>query len=185
MTKNLFKEFPEIKTDKIILRELNFNDIRDMFEIFSNEEVMRYYDVLPHKNIEDTERLFFTYANDYKDHKSIRWGIINIENNKLIGTCGFYNFDYKSTRAEIGYELNKAYWKQGFMHKALNEIIKLGFENSHLKRIEAIVHNENKSSKMILERLAFKHEGCLRKRFYFNGEFRDENYFGLLKDEWQ
>ncbi|AGK97213.1 GNAT family N-acetyltransferase [Clostridium pasteurianum] len=185
MTKNLFKEFPEIKTNEIMLRKLNFNDIQDMFEIFSDEEVLKYYDVLPHKNIEDTERLFFTFTNNYKDNKAIRWGIVNLENNKLIGTCGFHNFDYKSTRAEIGCELNKAYWKQGFMHKALNEIIKIGFENSPLNRIEAIVDDENENSKLILEKLAFKHEGCLRKRFYFNGQFRNENYFGLLKDEWK
>lgn len=185
MVKNLFKEFPEIKTDEILLRELNFNDIRDMFEIFSNEEVLKYYDILPHKSIEDTERLFFTFTNNYKDHKAIRWGIINRANNKLIGTCGFHNFDYKLSRAEIGYELNRAYWKQGFIHKALNEIINIGFQSNSLNRIEAIVDDENENSKIILERLAFKYEGCLRKRFYFNGRFRDENYFGLLKDEWR
>lgn len=185
MIKNIFKEFPEVKTDEIILRELNFNDIKDMFEIFSDKELLKYYNILPHKTIEDTERLFFTFTNDYKDCKSITWGIINRENNKLIGTCGFHNFDCKLTRAQISYEFNRVYQKQVFIHKALNEIIKIGFKNSPLKRIEAIIDDKNENSKMILENLTFKYEGCLRKRFYFNGDFRDENYFGLLKEEWQ
>jgi len=184
MIKDIFKEFPEVKTDKIILRELNFNDIKDMFEIFSNEEILKYYYISPHKSIEDTERLFFTFINDYRDCKAITWGIVNPKNNKLIGICGFNNFDCKLSRAQINYELNRAYLRQGFIYDALNEIIKIGFKNSSIKRIEAIVDDKNKNSKEILENLEFKYEGCLRKRFYFNGNFKDENYFGLLKDEW-
>lgn len=185
MIKDIFKEFPEIKTNKVILRQLRFNDIHDMFEIFSDEEILKYCGTLPHKSIEDTERLFFSFINDYKDSRAIRWGIVNPESNKLIGTCGFYNFDYKFTRAQIDYELNKKYLKKEFIHNSLNEIIKIGFKKSPLKRIEAIIDDKNEISKEIFEDLAFKYEGCLRKRFYFNGNFVDENYFGLLKDEWK
>jgi RimJ/RimL family protein N-acetyltransferase len=32
--------------------------------------------------------------------------------------------------------------------------------------------------------LSDSHEGNLRQRYYFQGRFEDEHYFGLLKDEW-
>lgn len=185
MKNDLFNEFPEIKTCEVMLRKLNFNDIKDMFEIFSDSNVLKYNNILPHKKIIDTEELFFTFIRDYKYNKAINWGIINLENNKLIGICGLYNFDYKFTRAEIRFEVNRAYCKQEYIYKALKEIIKFGFENTPLQRIEAIVNDEDEISKDTLEKLKFKYEGCLRKRFYFNSEFKDKNYFGLLKEEWK
>jgi len=180
----IFTEFKVIRTDNLLLRKIIIDDAKDMFEIFSDKEVLKYYDLLPHKAISETVEFIKLLNEWYENRKGIRWGIIKKDENKLVGTCGFHHFDEEFKRAEIGYELNKNYWKNGIMKEALKEIIEVGFDFMNLNRIEGIVDNENEASKIILIKLGFKFEGCLRKRFYFNEEFRDEHYYGLLKSEW-
>jgi len=180
----IFTEFKVIRTDNLLLRKIIIDDAKDMFEIFSDNEVLKHYDLLPHKTVSETVEFIKFQEEWYENRKGIRWGIIKKDENKLIGTCGFHHFDEEFKRAEIGYELNKNYWNKGFMKEALKEILKVGFSFMNLNRIEGIVDNENEVSKIILIKLGFKFEGCLRERFYFNGEFRDENHYGLLKSEW-
>jgi ribosomal-protein-alanine N-acetyltransferase len=54
-----------------------------------------------------------------------------------------------------------------------------------LHRIEAVIDIANERSKNLLLKLGFQYEGNLRQRFLFRGNFEDEYYFGLLRDEWR
>ena len=86
--------------------------------------------------------------------------------------------------AETGYELHRAYWGQGIMAEAMSAVLTYGFTELGLHRIEADVAPENMRSKSLLLKLGFTFEGNLRQRYFFRGQFEDEHYFGLLKDEW-
>jgi ribosomal-protein-alanine N-acetyltransferase len=46
-------EFPVLETERLILRQLTPNDTPDLFEYFSLEEVMEYYDLEAFKSMED------------------------------------------------------------------------------------------------------------------------------------
>jgi len=63
-------------------------------------------------------------------------------------------------------------------------VLKYGFEEMRLNRIQAIIDSENVRSFRLVQRLRFKKEGVLRQRSYFNGQFRDDVCFSLLKKEW-
>lgn len=71
------------------------------------------------------------------------------------------------------------------MSEALRAIITFAFETMGLTRIEAVVDPGNAKSQGILRKLGFTHEGTLRHRYFFRDRFWNEDYFGLLKDEWK
>ena len=62
------REFPQLETDRLILRELTPNDADVIFPHFANEEVVRYEDYKPAASIKDVTDI-------------INWGI-NLINNK-------------------------------------------------------------------------------------------------------
>lgn len=177
-------EFPVLETDRLILRKTKISDKDDIFEIFSDEEVLKYYDMLPMKNLKESEELIKNHKKWYEEKAGIRWAIELKSSGKVVGTCGFHNFDDEFMRAETGYELNKNYWRQGIMYEALSKIVDFAFNNLNLNRLEAVVDDVNEASKKFLLKLGYKYEGCLRKRFYFRKKFIDEHYFGYLKDEY-
>jgi ribosomal-protein-alanine N-acetyltransferase len=86
--------------------------------------------------------------------------------------------------AETGYELHREYWRQGIMTEAMSVILTYGFTELGLHRIEADIDPRNTRSMSLLLKLGFTYEGNLRQRYFFRGQFEDEHYYGLLKDEW-
>ena len=54
-----------------------------------------------------------------------------------------------------------------------------------LNRVEAHVHPDNRSSLVLLRRLGFVEEGCLREIGYWAGSHHDLMLHSLLKREWR
>ena len=123
------------------------------------------------------------FAESFDTERGIRWGIARKEDNRLIGTCGFVWL--RRHRGEIGYELNRKMWRQGYMSEAVREITTFGFKQLLLNRIEAIVMIDNDASAGLLKANGFTEEGLLRDYDFFKGAFHDMRLFSLLRRDTQ
>ena len=180
-----FGKFPQLETDKLIPREMTLDDVKFYFHHFNKDEVVEGCCFPGPKSLEAAKEELELYCiKPLKENRGIRWGISRKSGNGLIGTCGYYDWDKTAHRAEIGYDLDPAYWGQGIMTEALHIVLKYGFEEMRLNRIQAIIDSENARSFRLVQRLGFKKEGVFRQRSYFNGQFRDDVCFSLLKKEW-
>ena len=94
-----------------------------------------------------------------------------------------FHFQAAGFKAEIGDDLGRDYWHQGYMSEALRAMLAYGFETLKLNRIEALVMPENEASATLLRRLGFSEEGVLREYAYFKGEYHDLRFFSLLRRE--
>lgn len=177
--------FPVLETERLILRELLESDVEDLFEIFSSDDVMKYYGMFPFENKDKLLKVIHSFALGFSEERVIRWGIQNKEDGKIIGTCGYHNWMKKHFRAEIGYELSKNYWRKGYMTEAIEAILPYGFEHMALNRIEAIVYPENLASQNTLFKMGFREEGLLREYMCFRDQMTNVLMFSLLKKEYQ
>lgn len=180
----LNQEFPVLETKRLILRELVKSDVEDLFEIFSSDEVMKYYGMFPIESQEELLKVIENFSKGFEEERIIRWGIQTKDTGKIIGTCGYHNWNKKHFRSEIGYELSKEYWHKGYMTEALKEILDYGFTHMNLNRIEGIVYPENLASQNTLIRMGFREEGLLREYMCFRGQMTNVLMFSLLKREY-
>jgi len=97
----------------------------------------------------------------------------------LIGTCGVHWYPHNFS-ALLSYDLNQAYWSQGFMTEAIAGVVPYVFKRG-LNRITATTVLENPASSRVLRKLGFKEEGVLRNWAYWKGEFKDLRCFSLLR----
>jgi len=178
--------FPQLKTDRLLLREITLNDVDWYFSQFNKREIVEGSGSPGPKDLDAARsemELFITGL--FKQGRGFRWGIVLREASDLIGSCGFYNWKRDGLRsASMGYDLDPKYWGQGIMAEAVAEIIRFGFEKMNLNRIECTIMPSNARSIRLVERLGFKQEGLLREHSYFNGKFYDDAVFSLLKREW-
>ncbi len=179
-----FTHFPSLTTDRLHLRQIQPTDAEALFATRSDREVMDFYGEEPHQSLEDTHALIQQLQDSYNRHEAIFWGITLKGEDSIIGSCAFISFNPDFHYAEIGYELNQAYWRQSIMAEAIETILTYGFRELELHRIEAVTDPRNTPSKNLLLKLGFTYEGNLRQRFFFRDQFLDAHYFGLLKDEW-
>jgi len=178
------KILPIIEAQRLRLRWIEESDLNQLFEIFSDPRVMRYWSTPPLQNLEEALELLRQIHESNRQGRILKWGVALKPSDTLIGTVTLFNMDRSNGRAEIGYAQAAAYWGHGYIHEALQALLKYCFEELALRRLEADVDPRNHPSIKTIERLGFQKEGFLRERWYVNGEIQDALFYGLLKREW-
>ena len=153
-----FKPFPEIKTERLLLRKIEELDCDTILFLRSNKTVNKFIERPETKKIKNKTDAI-KYINEINEaiekNKSISWGITYKTNRKIIGTICLWNFSKKNKTAEVGYDLNPEFQGLGIMSEALNSIIDFGFNNLKLDTVEAFTHWENENSRKLLEKKGF------------------------------
>ncbi len=114
----------------------------------------------------------------------VKWDVLKKDSDVVMGSCGFHNWESAHERAEIGYLLHEPYRGFGFMSEALRSVIKYGFGDMALNRIEAFISPENIPSLYVVKSLGFMHEGTLRQHYKVNDKIHDSAVYSLLKLEY-
>ncbi len=179
-----FTHFPTLTTNRLQLRQLRSTDAEALFAIRSDPVGIEFLGREPHQSIEETYTLIQRLQTLYEQREALFWCITLKGEETVIGSCMLFSFNFDFHYAETGYELDRAYWRQGITSEAMSAVLTCGFTELGLNRIEADVAPDNIRSKNLLLKLGFSYEGNLRQRYFFRGQFEDEYYFGLLKDEW-
>lgn len=176
---------PIIPAQRIRLRGLSRLDVDAIYEIFSDPAVMRYWSTTPLPDKAAAETLTEEIIHDVNQGKMMKWGVALNSNDRVIGTVTLFNIDLENGRAEVGYALAQAYWRQGYINEALQVLFKFAFEVLRLRRLEADVDPRNQASIRTVERLGFQQEGFLRERWHVAGEIQDALFYGLLKRDFR
>ena len=151
MNECIFELFPELNTERLLVRQITQNDDKSLLEVLSDEITCKY---LTHNTVNDItniKRLIMGMQRFFEEKQRIRWGIAIRDGNNIIGHCGFFEIDKNNYCAEISYCLKSEFWSKGFMTEALNEILKFGFYNYGLNRIVAKAVKDNVGSIKTLE----------------------------------
>jgi len=159
--------FPILELDSsYYLRESLLTDTETFFDYYKNPEVHQYILTNPPKNLEDA-RADLNYSQQlFKHRRGLYWAIATKKNNQMIGSIGLYINNYHR-RAEIFYDLNKQFWRQGIMSKAINRITDFAFHSIGVFRVEAVTMLENEGSMGVLKSCGFEYEGRLCNYKFF------------------
>ena len=118
-----------------------------------------------------------------KGNKEVSFAIFYEDN--AVGRVGLYNIDHLHKNASIGYWLTEDAQGKGIVTKSCKTIIRYGFEELALNRIEIKATTSNAKSLAIPENLGFVKEGVQREAECINNLFVDLVMYSLLKREWQ
>lgn len=168
--------FPKVITDRLELGQLDHSHIPAMFEIFSSEEAMRYYDITPFTKPEQCKELIDLFNRRFEEKNGLRWGIFFED--QLIGTCGFNGFNKR--KGVIGYDINPAFWNRGFATEAVKAIVEFGMYELLIHRIEAYTSVGNVGSEKVLLKIGFEREGLLKDVSYFKDAYHDQYLFAKV-----
>lgn len=173
-----FHPFPELKTKRLLLRQVLPTDVEAIMKIRGNEEAMRYIPRPRAKTKEDSMAVVKMLTDGINDGKSINWAICNIENPlEIYGIMGYVDFYPELSKAEIGYMLHPDYWGKGYIPEGILEVEKFGFEQINLQSIEAKIDPRNDNSRKILIRNNYLFDRLIQKEMVFQEEELDSEYY--------
>jgi len=147
--------FPELQTERLVLRQLKTNDVNAIFDLRSSEEVNKLITRKTPKNIEEAADFISVCHQEFEKQNRIFWAMVLKETNEVIGTIVYHKISLDTNYAEIGYELDPKFHKKGFMSEAMNAVLEFGISKMNLKVIEAFTHKNNIASIALLEKHLF------------------------------
>lgn len=147
-----YYRYDTLKTERLLLRRITYNDAQDIFEYTSNPLNTRFVFWKRHKSLSDT----YSYIAYQQSIDTVgylyTWGIVL--DGKLIGTVDLtFNEDYQEV--EIGYIINMKYWHKGYAKEAALTVINF-LKKMSIKKIVGVCFTANEASKHLLESLGFK-----------------------------
>jgi [ribosomal protein S5]-alanine N-acetyltransferase len=162
--------FPEIKTNRLRLRQIVESDHSKIFEGLSNPDVVRHYGV-SYQSLEEAKAQMEWFSYLEKTKTGIWWAVCSRDDNEFYGAGGINNVDEAEKKAELGYWLLPKFWSQGILSESLPHIIDYAFNALGLDRVEGVVEDENLICKKRISRLGFVHMESLDHHEFKNGRF--------------
>jgi len=99
------------------------------------------------------------------------------------GVIGFHPIDRPNRNAEIGYWLGEEFTGMGLMTRSVRQLLKIGFRELNLNRIEIRCAEENESSSAVAEAVGMVYEGTLREEEWLYDYFVDHAVYSMLHSE--
>ena len=181
---NTMMPFPVIETERPILRKQTDDDIIPMLRLCQDEEVMLYYGKELYKEEKQSKDELDWFIKIWKEGTGLRWIISLKADEKLIGDIGFYDYEKKHRKTEVGYKLASAHWKKGYMSEALEAVLEYIYKETDVNRVQALVDPRNPPSYLLLEKYGFQQEGTLRDYEFEKGDYVDLVILSILRREW-
>ncbi|MGH8852721.1 MAG: GNAT family N-acetyltransferase [Telluria sp.] len=175
---------PILTTNRLTLRPLTLDDAHDLFAVFSDPAVVRYWSAASWTSVANAEASIEHALACYREQSEVRFGIELAETGVLIGTVNLHQPFPQNRRCEIGYALGSPYWGKGYATEALAAALDYGFHELRLNRVEADIDPRNAASAAVLERMGFRKEGYMPQRWFVHGEMADTVNYGLLRSYW-
>jgi len=175
----------ELESERLIFKEITIEDVELIHQLHSAPEVDRFGTLGIPKDIGVTKERIHSIMNARyeKDRKSYNWKIETKNTNEFIGLAGISLSLDKFRLGEIYYELDPHYWGSGYGTEISKELIRTGFDNFQLHKVEAGVATENIQSIRILEKCGMTREGLRRKILPIRGEWKDNYHYAIVEDD--
>lgn len=114
------------------------------------------------------------------------FAIVDLENDELIGNCGYPELDLMNRTAKVGIFIgNKDYWGKGYGVDTLNLLLDFGFNVLNLHNIALKVYSFNEQAIKCYKKVGFKEAGRLREAKIMGGQKYDEITMDILDSEFR
>ncbi len=145
-----------IMTDEVIsLEPLGLKHLKTAHQYASDLENTRYMVHLPNETIEETRAFLAWKEAEWQKEvpESYEFAVLLGENH-IGAVCAFLNEE--RTEAEIGWIINKKYWRKGYAFEAAKLLLDFCKKELNIHRFTAVCDTENAGSYRVMEKLGMK-----------------------------
>jgi ribosomal-protein-alanine N-acetyltransferase len=161
-----------LRTERLILRNPRAADAADLFAVFGDPATMRYWSTVPDPNpaatVARVDRLIAGIRNPPID-------FVMEKDGQAIGIIGAHNVN------EVGFILNRAFWRQGLVREAMQALIPYLFGVIDCTELTADADPRNVASISLLKSFGFVVTGTAPNTFCIDGEWVDSTYLALCR----
>ncbi len=170
----------QLETPRLILRGFNQESYHQLFGDFEQAAIMAILGIDTQEEFELEE---FRYKGGYSTYNlTIQFfQLVDKEDNRILGWCGYHSWAKQHRRAEIFYMLKKEEDRQkGLMTEAMQAVLDYGKREMNLRRVEAFIATNNPASYKLVEKYGFKKEAEIQYRYQFGDDVDWDFMYSLI-----
>jgi len=153
---------------------------------WTNNPKVRYYSRNIWPRTLDEVKKWFEHTPDRHIRDKINFVIYHKGEKRPIGLVGLDEINWVSRNANLFALIGEPeHWGKGIAVEACALVIKYGFTELNLYKIDAGIFSPNKRSLRAAEKLGFEKEAIIKEVIYIDGKYHDEHNFSILKRDWQ
>jgi ribosomal-protein-alanine N-acetyltransferase len=175
-----FTPFQNLETERLLLRRVVNNDLKEVIALRSNPEIVKYIPRPQVKTKQDGLDHIAMINDKIEANEGINWAITLKDDVQLIGIIGHYRIKPEHHRSDIGYMILPEHNGKGIVTEAIKAVIKYGFETLKLHSIGAVIDPKNVASAKVLKKNGFVKEAHLIENEFFEGRYLDSVIYSLL-----
>ena len=173
-----------LKTKRLVLRDFETEDFSDVFVYASDPLVCRFLPWGPVDDVNNSKQFIDKCLRERAEEPRKFYEFAIEYEKKVIGAVSLRNISFEHKRCEIGYLLNKDFWRKGIMTEASDKVMEFAFNELKVHRLFAVYDPENIASASTLAGLGFIKEAHFRKSVFIKGSYRDRILCAILEDDY-
>ena len=172
--------FKKIVGDRVYLSPMNSDDYLKYVDWMNSYEVGKFTGAHARITSIEGEKEWLARATSEK----YNFAIVLKENDTLIGNISLMKVHDVNRTAELWIFIgDENYLSRGYGSEAIMLLLDYAFNHVNLNNIMLRVFSFNPRAMRAYEKCGFKKYGVWEKSHYFNGEYFDEVYMNILKDD--
>nr|WP_313810022.1 GNAT family N-acetyltransferase [Allomuricauda sp.] len=175
----------QLRTDRLLISPITMDDLGSIHELHSLPETEEFNTLGIPKNLEETREILSGWIEKNNSGKNMNFTfkIELAETNDFVGLIAMNLGMPKFKIAEVWYKLHSSHWSKGYATESLTRILKFGFGELGLHRIEAGCAVENLGSIRVLEKVGMTREGRKRKVLPLKDGWSDNFHYAILESD--
>ena len=177
-----FVELRDLKTERLVLRRMRFDDLYDYYErLCSDGNVTRYMKFEPHQDIGETlARLEKTLA-EYDEGGRYCWVLTVKGEDELIGIFDLLGFDEEDNSCTFAYMLGENWWGKGYATEAMKAVFAFALEELEVDCIKGSHFSSNTASGAVMRKAGMTHVGTIPGKYEKQGLLHDAEIYELRR----
>jgi [ribosomal protein S5]-alanine N-acetyltransferase len=171
-----------LHTERLLLRELEFSDAEDLFEMDSDPDVHLYIENKPDKTIAETRNSITFFKKQAQKNDFSILAVVHKQTKECLGWSGLLFSKATINRHkdfyELGFRFKKKHWGKGYATESSIVVLENAFQVLNIEAIYAMASPGNLNSKKVLLKLGFTYKNT----FDWDGDIND--WFELKKENW-
>jgi RimJ/RimL family protein N-acetyltransferase len=148
-----------LETNRLFFRHLEPGDLDDLYKLYRDPEIRRYF---PEGTLtcQETREELEWFLNGHPQHPELGlWATILKSSQQFIGRCGLLPWVIEGRpEVEVAYMISKEHWRQGLGTEAAQGVLDYGFEHLGLSRLICLIDRNNVASIKVATNIGMRFE---------------------------
>ncbi|HYE79881.1 MAG TPA: GNAT family N-acetyltransferase [bacterium] len=148
-----------LETDRLLLRQLTWDDLDPLAEAYADPETMRYIGAGEVRSREETAASLERMVAGYAQWGYGLWATIYKPEGIWVGRCGIIRWEIEGQEElEVGYLIARPHWGRGLATEAARAIRDWGLRELRRERLISLIYPDNRRSIAVAEKIGMAYE---------------------------